>query len=50
MRQYALLTGFSHLPPLWSLGYLQSHRTLASRDEVLAEAPNSASAGFPATA
>jgi alpha-glucosidase/alpha-D-xyloside xylohydrolase len=38
MRQYALLTGFSHLPPLWSLGYLQSHRTLASRDEVLAEA------------
>ena len=37
MRQYALLTGFSHLPPLWSLGYLQSHRTLASRDEVLAE-------------
>jgi alpha-glucosidase/alpha-D-xyloside xylohydrolase len=38
MRHYALLTGFSHLPPLWSLGYLQSHRTLASRDEVLAEA------------
>jgi alpha-glucosidase/alpha-D-xyloside xylohydrolase len=37
MRQYALLTGFSHLPPLWSLGYLQSHRTLASRNEVLAE-------------
>ena len=38
MRHYALLTGFSHLPPLWSLGYLQSHRTLASRDAVLAEA------------
>ncbi|MFI5014300.1 MAG: TIM-barrel domain-containing protein [Hyphomicrobiales bacterium] len=38
VRQYALLTGFPHLPPLWSLGYLQSHRTLASRDEVLAEA------------
>jgi alpha-glucosidase/alpha-D-xyloside xylohydrolase len=38
MRCYALLTGFPHLPPLWSLGYLQSHRTLASREAVLAEA------------
>jgi alpha-glucosidase/alpha-D-xyloside xylohydrolase len=38
VRSYALLTGFPHLPPLWSLGYLQSHRTLASRDAVLAEA------------
>src|SRR5215472_4859458 len=35
---YAELTGFPHLPPLWSLGYLQSHRTLASREEVLGEA------------
>lgn len=38
MAQYAALTGHPHLPPLWSLGYLQSHRTLASRDEILAEA------------
>jgi alpha-glucosidase/alpha-D-xyloside xylohydrolase len=38
MWQYAQLTGLTHLPPLWSLGYLQSHRTLASRDAVLAEA------------
>jgi alpha-glucosidase (family GH31 glycosyl hydrolase) len=38
MREYALLTGFPHLPPLWTFGYQQSHRTLASRDEILAEA------------
>lgn len=38
LRGYAQLTGFPHLPPLWSLGYQQSHRTLASRDEVLDEA------------
>jgi alpha-glucosidase (family GH31 glycosyl hydrolase) len=35
LRGYAELTGFPHLPPRWSLGYMQSHRTLASRDEVL---------------
>jgi alpha-glucosidase/alpha-D-xyloside xylohydrolase len=35
LRGYAELTGFPHLPPLWSLGYLQSHRTLASREEVM---------------
>lgn len=35
LRGYAELTGFPHLPPLWSLGYMQSHRTLASREEVL---------------
>jgi len=35
LRGYAELTGFPHLPPLWSLGYMQSHRTLASREEVM---------------
>jgi alpha-glucosidase (family GH31 glycosyl hydrolase) len=35
LRGYAELTGFPHLPPLWALGYMQSHRTLASREEVL---------------
>ncbi|MGH9514288.1 MAG: TIM-barrel domain-containing protein [Terriglobales bacterium] len=38
MAEYARLTGSPELPPLWSLGYQQSHRTLASREEVLAEA------------
>src|SRR5262249_50745540 len=28
MAEYALLTGKPELPPLWSFGYLQSHRTL----------------------
>jgi alpha-glucosidase/alpha-D-xyloside xylohydrolase len=37
MSEYARLTGHAELPPLWSLGYQQSHRTLASREEVLAE-------------
>jgi alpha-glucosidase (family GH31 glycosyl hydrolase) len=38
MTEYARLTGYAEMPPLWSLGYQQSHRTLASREEVLAEA------------
>lgn len=38
MSEYARLTGLPQLPPRWSLGYQQSHRTLASREEVLAEA------------
>ncbi len=38
LREYAGLTGFPHMPPLWSLGYQQSHRTLESRDEILSEA------------
>jgi alpha-glucosidase (family GH31 glycosyl hydrolase) len=38
MAEYARLAGHAELPPLWSFGYQQSHRTLASREEVLAEA------------
>ncbi len=38
MAEYARLTGHPEMPPLWSLGYQQSHRTLANREEVLAEA------------
>jgi alpha-glucosidase (family GH31 glycosyl hydrolase) len=38
MSEYAWLTGRPELPPLWSLGYQQSHRTLANRAEVVAEA------------
>ncbi|HWD40702.1 MAG TPA: TIM-barrel domain-containing protein [Fimbriimonas sp.] len=38
MAEYARLTGHPELPPLWSFGYLQSHRTLGDRESVLAEA------------
>jgi len=38
MREYAVITGFPHLPPLWSLGYMQSRRTLEGREQVLEEA------------
>ncbi|HYM25523.1 MAG TPA: TIM-barrel domain-containing protein, partial [Vicinamibacterales bacterium] len=38
MSEYARLTGMPELPPLWSFGYQQSHRTLASREEILDEA------------
>jgi alpha-glucosidase/alpha-D-xyloside xylohydrolase len=38
MGEYARITGYPELPALWTLGYQQSHRTLASREEVLAEA------------
>jgi alpha-glucosidase/alpha-D-xyloside xylohydrolase len=32
---FARVTGRAELPPLWSFGYMQSHRTLAGPDEVL---------------
>ncbi|HUF22854.1 MAG TPA: TIM-barrel domain-containing protein [Vicinamibacterales bacterium] len=35
MREYARITGFAEMPPLWSLGYMQSHRTLAGPDEIM---------------
>ena len=38
LAEYARLTGQAEMPPLWSFGYQQSHRTLASREEILAEA------------
>ncbi|MGV6873824.1 glycoside hydrolase family 31 protein [Pseudochelatococcus sp. B33] len=38
LGEYARLTGRPHLPPLWSLGFLQSHRTLETRQEMLDEA------------
>ena len=34
MAEYARVTGFAELPPLWSFGYMQSHRTLAGPDEI----------------
>lgn len=38
MREYAGITGFPEMPPLWSFGYQQSHRTLGSPEEILHEA------------
>ncbi len=38
MQQWAEISGYPHLPPKWALGYLQSHRTLESREAVLQEA------------
>jgi alpha-glucosidase (family GH31 glycosyl hydrolase) len=35
MREYARVTGLPEMPPLWSFGYQQSHRTLAGPDEVM---------------
>ena len=35
MREYARITGLPEMPPLWTLGYQQSHRTLAGPDEVM---------------
>jgi alpha-glucosidase (family GH31 glycosyl hydrolase) len=35
MREYARITGLPEMPPLWSFGYQQSHRTLASPDDVM---------------
>jgi alpha-glucosidase (family GH31 glycosyl hydrolase) len=38
MAEFARLTGHAEMLPRWALGYQQSHRTLASRAEVIAEA------------
>ena len=35
MREYARITGLAEMPPLWSFGYQQSHRTLAGPDEIM---------------
>ena len=34
LAEYARITGLAELPPLWSFGYMQSHRTLAGPDEI----------------
>lgn len=38
LRQYAEITGYPHLPAKWTLGFQQSHRTLESREQIVAEA------------
>jgi alpha-glucosidase/alpha-D-xyloside xylohydrolase len=37
MREYAAITGFAEMPPLWSFGYQQSHRTLDSPEQIIQE-------------
>ncbi len=38
LREYAKITGFAEMPPLWSLGYQQSYRTLGTPEEIMQEA------------
>jgi alpha-glucosidase/alpha-D-xyloside xylohydrolase len=38
MREYATVTGYPEMAPLWSFGYQQSHRTLGAPEEILREA------------
>jgi alpha-glucosidase/alpha-D-xyloside xylohydrolase len=40
MSEYARLTGSPTMPPLWTLGYQQSHRTVESRDVIFNIARN----------
>lgn len=35
MSEFGQLTGRPEMPPLWSLGYLQSHRTLRGPEEIM---------------
>ncbi len=38
LSELARLTGRPAMPPKWALGYMQSHRTLATEPDILAEA------------
>ena len=38
MQAYAEISGYPEMPPLWSFGYQQSHRTLGRPEEIVAEA------------
>lgn len=38
LAEYARITGFPEMVPLWSFGYQQSHRTLGSPEEIIQEA------------
>jgi alpha-glucosidase/alpha-D-xyloside xylohydrolase len=38
LNEYAKITGFAEMPPLWSLGYQQSYRTLGTPEEIMQEA------------
>jgi alpha-glucosidase (family GH31 glycosyl hydrolase) len=38
LREFLRLTGAPAMPPKWALGYMQSHRTLSTEADLLAEA------------
>src|SRR2546429_9555007 len=38
LGEYAKLTGYPEMVPLWSFGYQQSHRTLGTPEEIIREA------------
>lgn len=38
LEEYARITGYPQMPPLWSLGYQQSHRTLGTPEDIMEEA------------
>lgn len=38
LADYARITGFPEMPPLWTLGYQQSYRTLGTPEDILSEA------------
>jgi alpha-glucosidase (family GH31 glycosyl hydrolase) len=50
LAEYAQITGFAEMPPLWSFGYQQSHRTLDSPEEIFAEARIFREKGLPCDA
>jgi alpha-glucosidase (family GH31 glycosyl hydrolase) len=50
MGEYAKLTGYPEMAPLWSFGYQQSHRTLGPPDEILREAKIFREKGLPCDA
>jgi alpha-glucosidase/alpha-D-xyloside xylohydrolase len=47
---FARVTGLAELPPLWSFGYMQSHRTLGGPDEVMWVARTFREKGLPCDA
>ncbi len=38
ISEFAKITGFAEMPPLWSFGYQQSYRTLGTPEEIMQEA------------
>ncbi|MEX1010493.1 MAG: TIM-barrel domain-containing protein [Balneolaceae bacterium] len=50
LSEYRLIAGETPMPPLWSLGYMQSHRTLESTEQLLQVAYNFRARNIPADA